>query len=241
MKNINYCQLNVAKGNMYDFVSHTWNPIKGRCYHQCKYCYMNKLLIPKYQCEPIIVEHEFEKNLDEGKLIFVGSSIDMFAKDIADESITRVLNYCAKANEQKKEGQKKIVFLFQSKDPARILQFISHPVFKHSIIATTLESNRNYYEFYGNSPSIRDRVAAMEIIAQEGLYTMVTAEPLMDFDLADFVELIRRCKPHFINIGRNTQRSIPLPEPNAEKVKELIYALKDFTKVKIKSNAKCWE
>ena len=111
MKNINYCQLNVAKGNMYDFVSHTWNPIKGRCYHQCEYCYMNKLLMPKYQCEPIIVENEFEKNLDEGKLIFVGSSIDMFAKDVADESITRVLNYCAKANEQKKEGQKKTIFL----------------------------------------------------------------------------------------------------------------------------------
>ena len=34
-------ELNVAKGNMYGFITHTWNPIKGHCYHQCSYCYMN--------------------------------------------------------------------------------------------------------------------------------------------------------------------------------------------------------
>ena len=33
--------LNVAKGNMYEFVTHTWNPIKGICPHGCKYCYAN--------------------------------------------------------------------------------------------------------------------------------------------------------------------------------------------------------
>jgi DNA repair photolyase len=34
--------LNRAKGNMFDFISHTWNPIKGACFHDCEYCYMKR-------------------------------------------------------------------------------------------------------------------------------------------------------------------------------------------------------
>ena len=32
--------MNKQKGNMYGFVTHTWNAIKGRCSHNCSYCYM---------------------------------------------------------------------------------------------------------------------------------------------------------------------------------------------------------
>ena len=32
--------LNKQKGNMYAFVTHTWNPIRGKCPHDCSYCYM---------------------------------------------------------------------------------------------------------------------------------------------------------------------------------------------------------
>jgi DNA repair photolyase len=32
--------LNPSKGNMYPFVTHTWNPIRGKCPHDCSYCYM---------------------------------------------------------------------------------------------------------------------------------------------------------------------------------------------------------
>ena len=32
-----------SKGNMYEFVTHTWNPIKGKCFHGCTYCYMKKM------------------------------------------------------------------------------------------------------------------------------------------------------------------------------------------------------
>jgi len=30
------------KGNMYEFVTHMWGPIKGKCKHNCSYCYMKK-------------------------------------------------------------------------------------------------------------------------------------------------------------------------------------------------------
>ena len=32
--------LNKQTGNMYPFVTHTWNPIRGKCPHDCLYCYM---------------------------------------------------------------------------------------------------------------------------------------------------------------------------------------------------------
>jgi len=34
--------LNISKGNMYEFVTHTWNVIKGKCFHDCDYCYMKR-------------------------------------------------------------------------------------------------------------------------------------------------------------------------------------------------------
>ena len=40
--------LNQSKGNMYEFITHTWNPIKDRCYHDCAYCYM-KSIVPNPQ------------------------------------------------------------------------------------------------------------------------------------------------------------------------------------------------
>ena len=31
--------LTKSRGNMYPFVTHTWNAIKGICFHDCPYCY----------------------------------------------------------------------------------------------------------------------------------------------------------------------------------------------------------
>ena len=34
--------LKKSTGNMYEFITHTWNPIVGECYHKCSYCYVKK-------------------------------------------------------------------------------------------------------------------------------------------------------------------------------------------------------
>ena len=233
------CSLNVANGNMYGFVTHTWNPIKGRCYHQCSYCYMNNLLAPKYQCSPVLVEYEFNKDLNEGTRIFVGSSIDMFANDVPDEWILRVLDHCAGFNDRR-AGRKKIVYLFQSKNPSRFLKFLDHRVFKHAIIGTTIETNRYYPEIMVNSPRIENRADAMKTIAEKGFYTMITAEPLLAFDKTEFVEIIKTCNPRFVNIGKESMKKVWVPEPTSEQVKELVAELREITKVVIKSNARSW-
>ena len=231
--------LNKSTGNMYKFVTHTWNPIKGICYHQCRYCYMRYLLNEPFLRPPVLVEGEFSRNLNEAKVLFVGSSIDMFAKDIPDEWITKILDHCASFNEDKPEGGH-IVFLLQSKDPARILQFAHHPIMDHAIVATTLETNRYVPDIMGNSPAMEARAAAMKKIADRGIYTMVTAEPLMEFDLDEFVDIIRRCNPRRVNIGKNSAKDYRVPEPNPKKVQDLVTSLWAFTRVEIKKNASIW-
>jgi DNA repair photolyase len=200
---------------------------------------MNNLLTPKYQCSPVLVEYEFSKDLNEGTRIFVGSSIDMFAENVPDEWILRVLDHCAGFNDQK-AGQKKIVYLFQSKNPSRFLQFLDHRVFKHAIIGTTIETNRYYPEIMVNSPKIEDRAIAMKSISEKGFYTMITAEPLLAFDKTELVEIIRQCNPRFVNIGRESKRKVWVPEPTSAQVKVLVAELREITKVIIKSNARSW-
>jgi hypothetical protein len=62
----------------------------------------------------------------------------------------------------------------------------------------------------------------------------------MQFDFTDLISIIKRCQPRLVNIGRNTCRNIQLPEPEPEKVRDLVATLSDFTKVKIKKNANIW-
>lgn len=231
--------LRVATGNMYKFVTHTWNPIKGVCYHQCRYCYMNVLRPKNYECAPVMVDNEFEIDLNVGKVIFVGDGIDMFAENVPDEWILRVLEHCAGFNDQR-AGQKKIVFLFQSKNPSRFLQFLNHRVLKNAIIGTTIETNRYYPEIMVNSPKIEDRAIAMKSISEKGFYTMITAEPLLAFDKTELVEIIRQCNPRFVNIGRESKRKVWVPEPTSAQVKVLVAELREITKVIIKSNARSW-
>ena len=78
------------------------------------------------------------------------------------------------------------------------------------------------------------------MLAKQGIATMVTAEPLMQFDLETMLEHIRRCQPKVVNIGRNTRRNIELPEPTKEEVQQLISGLQEFTKVHVKENGKFW-
>ena len=43
---------------MYEFITHTWNPIKGKCYHDCSYCYMKNIVV--YERPINLVEGELQ-------------------------------------------------------------------------------------------------------------------------------------------------------------------------------------
>jgi len=216
--------LNKSKGNMYSWVTHTWNTIKGKCPHGCAYCYMKRWGEQK----PVRFTHgELNTDLGEGNFIFVGSSCDMWAEPIPKEWIVKTIEHCEKYNNR---------YLFQTKDPRRIELFGRPlPYDWDSVVATTIETNRHMRGVMGFSPTPQDR--AMWLSDLRAAYsTVVTIEPVMDFDIDDMVALIRRCRPWWVNIGANTAHWIDLPEPDPEKVRDLIAAMREFTDVKIKHN-----
>ena len=227
--------LKKSTGNMYEFVTHTWNPIVGKCYHNCKYCYVKKY--GNEVSEEMRLKKEYlEDDFGSGNFIFVGSGIDLFAENIDDGWIRRVLDKCDRDNHDLFGTKNK--FLFQSKNPKRILQYIEHPVFKDSAVCTTIETNRYYPSIMNNSPVVNERAIAMNEIASKGIETYLTIEPIMAFDIDELVRLIRLCKPVQVNIGANTNSSVPVPEPTSEDIDALINLIKDECKVEIKSNLK---
>lgn len=214
--------LNISKGNMYKFITHTWNTVKGECFHDCSYCYMKrwgKLNKVRFDSK------ELKTDLGNGNFIFVGSSCDMFAENIPDEWINKTLEHCQKFDNK---------YLFQTKNPKRILNF----KLPKSVICTTIESDVFYSEIMANSPKPYDRAKYMKMLSDCGFETFVTIEPILDFNLDALVDLIKQCSPEQVNIGFNTSFKVQLPEPNENKVIELINELKTFTNVVLKSNAK---
>jgi len=214
--------LNKQKGNMYPWVTHTWNPVKGRCPHKCEYCYMRKYW--DRLKEPYLDKKCFKDNLGKENVIFVGSSIDLFAEEIPDEWILKVLEYCRKYPEN--------TYLFQSKNPFRFSRF--RDLFPpKTILGTTLETNRDYN--FSRAPLPRLRAFALKQWNDTGFKKMISVEPILDFDLEKFITMIALCKPVFVSIGADSKGN-NLPEPPKEKILRLIKELEKITKVKIKNN-----
>lgn len=206
--------LNVSKGNMYEFITHTWNTVKGECFHDCTYCYMKRW----GKLKPVhFDEKELKTDLGSGNFIFVVSGGDLFAEDIPTEWIESTLNHCKKFDNK---------YLFQTKNPFRLHDF-KFPA--KTVFCTTIETNRWYPEYMHNAPNTQDRAYYMPL----GNY--VTIEPLMDFDLNEMVTLIKICQPLQVNIGADSGNN-HLPEPSKEKLLQLIDELQKFTVIHSKRN-----
>ena len=60
--------LNIKNGDMYKFIDYTWNPIKGKCLHDCSYCYMKT--IPQYQHLILVKRMRFKTDFGKWKPYF---------------------------------------------------------------------------------------------------------------------------------------------------------------------------
>jgi hypothetical protein len=176
---------------------------------------------------------EFERDCElfgPDLFIFVGSSCDMFSGHIPTDWLLTTLRQCS--------GRLDNRYLFQSKDPSSF-GWLNEQEFaelkKRTVLCTTIETNRWYPELMNQSPHPSDRASAMSYLSDFQRY--VTIEPIMDFDLAPMVELIKRCAPIQVNIGADSGNN-GLPEPPAEKILELINELNKFTTVERKKNLK---
>ncbi len=214
--------LNKSKGQMYGFVTHTWNPIKGRCGHNCSYCYMHRYWKMMKNDKFRLDVKELKTNLGEGNVIFVGSSTDMWLGKT--EWISNVLTHIAK--------YPKNTYLFQTKEPVNYHEWT---FYKNQILAITLESNRNYQISTAREPRIRSAY----FWAIPHTRKMITIEPIMNFDLDVFVDMIAVNEGDLeqVNIGADSGYN-NLDEPPKEKVFALINELGKFTKVHQKPNLK---
>jgi DNA repair photolyase len=165
---------------------------------------------------------ELKTDLGSGNFIFVGSSNDMFSNGISDEWIQRTLDYCKRFDNQ---------YLFQTKNPDRLNDF---ELPEQTVVYTTIESNRNYKDIMGNSPSPEERVKGMASI---NLPKYVTIEPVLDFDTEELLDMVKRCNPVQVNIGGDSGGH-KLPEPSKQKLYDLIDGLKEFTTIEKKRNLK---
>lgn len=212
--------LNQQKGNMYGFVTHTWNTVKGECSHDCGYCYMKKW----GKLNPVRFDNkELKTDLGENNFIFVGSSNDLFASDLPNDYIWNTINHCKKF--------KKNEYLFQTKNPNRML-FYQFP--KHTTFIVTIESDIDYEDC--KAPCIIDRLEAFKMIPKDH-HRMITIEPIMDFT-ENFPEILIDAKPDQINIGADSGNN-KLNEPDTSKIHYLITRLKaSGIKVFLKDNLK---
>lgn len=218
--------------------AYTWNPLGGKCPHECKGCYVGGKIAPwlermgnnKYIGKPRLIEKEFRTKLivPEGYLIFVQSCGDLFAYGIPDTWIWQVLNYISKFPET--------TFLLQTKNPERFFDF---DIPQNCILGTTIETNRDYGLTKAPSPKERYHVFFQlnndrDIEGNKIYRLMISIEPIMDFDLDTLLFWIQEIDPEFVSIGADSRKN-KFPEPKADKLEEFITCL-TFTEVRKKKN-----
>jgi hypothetical protein len=213
--------LNKAKGNMYNFVTHTWNPVRGKCPYNCLYCYVGRW--GQTQKPLHLDQKELNANLGKNNSIFVCSGCDLFAPEVPWEWIAKI--------SQKAREYPQNFWLWHTKNPTRALEipFFQYP--PRSVLCATVESDI-YRHDISNAPPPVDRLRVLEKWQGQ---KMITIEPVMDFTPSVFSEMILSCRPEQVNIGADSGNH-RLPEPPKEKLLELIQELKKFTTIVEKKN-----
>lgn len=214
--------LNESTGNMYAFITHTINFVKGICPHGCSYCFMKN---KKFKLKDVRLDSkEMKTDLGSHNFIFVGSSCDMWADEIPGHWILQIIQKCIRYENK---------YLFQSKNPYRFCEFYMYGLEgKNVIFGTTIESNRDYEKL---PPEMQNRIDGISRVAAEGHRITVTIEPIMDFDMDEFVEIMDRLTPEWISIGADSKGN-DLVEPGPDKINELIRRLRDVSYVVVKDN-----
>jgi hypothetical protein len=205
----------------------TWNPFVG-CEFDCTYCkpsfQQNHYYLMQHQKCGGYRPHLHEDRLDPSKIpnektIFVCGDSDI--SFCYDNDIFRIIEIM-KAD--KRQGR---IWFIQSKNPKCLQQFVQY-LPKNTILLTTLETNRDSnYEKISNAPPPSMR--AKDFASLEWTNKIVTIEPILDFDLDEFVKSILAIKPIAVFIGYNSHpKAIALNEPDMEKTLDLIVALKNY-------------
>jgi len=205
-------KLTKAKGNMYDWVTHTHSHLRGKCSHGCTYCYVQSIadrsleLKERYSGPVLMIPEALDTDYGTGKVIFIDHMNDLFADRVPDDWIDKVISQCLKF-----PGNQ---YVFQTKNPMRYGCFLDL-IPSNSILGTTIESNRRY-DCMGEAPPLFRRAVGMEQV-KDKFQTFITIEPILDFDICELFDMMLYAEPSFINIGADS-KDYGLEEPTFEKI-----------------------
>lgn len=209
---------------MFPFITKTWNPLGGKCAHDCSYCWAKNLInrhkMAKYQGTPRIDESRINERFKKGSFIFVQDMSDLFAENVPESCILRVLDNIKKNPDSQ--------FLLLTKNPKRYEGF---KLPTNIVAGATIESEldpRLYGTVVNHAPMELDRLWAMSRLQHPRKF--VSIEPILDFSLGHFIELLKYVQPEFVAVGYDNYNN-NLPEPELSKTVELIEELEKFTKV----------
>jgi len=212
-------------GNMYGFIDATWNPIRGKCEHDCLYCYMKKWGLKDLRLDV----KDLDTHLGKGNFIFIGSGTDIFAPSVPMEWIHLIIDRMKTypANQ----------YFLQSKNTLRMLYYMKD-LPENTVFCTTIESDIDYYPQMGKAPNIRTRYAGIKKIRDFRDRVMVTVEPVLKFNVVELSSMLISLHPEQVNIGADS-KGHKMPEPSAAEIKKLVENL-ERQKIKVyqKSNLK---
>ena len=205
-------------GNMYDWVTKTWNPLAGECMHKCPYCYMNGMRRrwrnPKWLGVPRLDERAIRQRFKGGDVVFVQNASDLFAENVPDVCIGAVLGVTRKFPETR--------FVWQSRSVCSMYEFRDMMNWQNDFVGTTIETNRDVGCLAGN---VLWRAIHLRHFMYVNFTTFVTIEPILKFDFERMMELIKIANPSFVNIGADSKGGAGLEEPTKDEVLELVGAI----------------
>jgi len=206
----------------------TWNPFVG-CLHQCVYCKVSfQRQIKRWAKRNCAKCYSYVPHNHPERLKRVPSSPTVFVcgdGDIAfcDAEFLKLMASRLKAHSERCPGR---TYYFQSKDwnrAGRVAPLIEDV--KGAVVLETLETNRDSgYSLVSRAPP--PTVRHKSFLELSHPRKAITAEPLLDFDVDEFYEMIVKAEPEFVWIGYNS-KAVRLPEPSLEKTAKLIELLKE--------------
>lgn len=202
---------------MFPFITCTWNPLSGKCLHNCLYCWARKLAadrkMAKYQGEPRLIEKELLRQFKPGEFVFVCDMLDLFGPWVPWEFINSILEKLRHS-----PGR----FLFLTKNPGRYVEFLAPLQHIDGLFGVTLETNRSTDQYSRALEPVERWESFFEL---ECGPKFVSIEPIMDFDLDIFADWIFNISSlESVAIGYDNYDN-KLPEPSLAKTMQLIERL----------------